>query len=561
MLEIRLKLLLAFIIVCLLTVSGRLFYVQAMSSAQYDEMAEKQRLRVIEIPSKRGEILDRNGSELAVNILMDSVYATPYLIDDPKSFAKKLAPILKKDERELLDSLIKQSGFMYLVRKTDSKTLAQIKKIVEEDKVKGIGYIKETKRYYPNGKLAGHVLGFAGMDNHGLGGLELEYNEYLYGKPGRIVAERDGQGRPIPRSTKSSSRPIDGAGIKITIDREIQYKAELELAKAVEDYEAKSGSIIVMSPKTGEIYAMANVPCYDPNKLETLDDDNLRNKAITDLYEPGSTIKAMIAAIALEEDVCSPSTAFYLEPTIRVGSKNIKESHPRPAKNFTFAEIVRESSNVGMVKVGVMLGKERIDEYLKRFEFNKTCDIDFPGEARGYYPQVENWSKMSLANISFGQGICTTQLAMTKALATIANDGVPVRPRFLIEAAGPRGRIVEKTEIVNGKRVLSAATAGRMKEILEGAVLEGTGGPAKVTGYRVGGKTGTAQKAKVGGLGYEQGKYIASFMGIIPMHDPQLVISVVIDEPQRDIYGGSVAAPVFSEVAEFSLRHLKIPPE
>ena len=561
MLEIRLKFLLAIIIVGLMTVSGRLFYVQAMSSAEYDQKAEKQRLRVIELPSKRGEILDRNGSELAVNILMDSVYATPYLIDDPKSFAKKLAPILKKDERQLLDSLIKQSGFIYLARKTDSKTLAQIKKIVEEDNIKGIGYIKESKRYYPNGSLAGHVLGFAGMDNNGLGGLELEYNELLYGKPGRIVAEKDGQGRPIPRSTQSSSRPVDGASIKITIDREIQYKAELELVKAVETYKAKSGSVVVMNPKTGEIYAMANVPCYNPNKLETLDDTNLRNKAITDLYEPGSTMKAVVAAVALEEKVCSPSTEFYLEPTIRVGSKNIKESHPRPAKNFTFAEIVQESSNVGMVKVGVLLGKERIDKYLQRFEFNKSCDVDFPGEARGYYPEVGNWSKMSLANIPFGQGICTTQLAMTKAMATIANDGIPTRPHFLIEAAGPRGRIVKKTEIESAKRVLNVATAEQMKQILEKAVLEGTGKQAAVAGYRVGGKTGTAQKAKIGGRGYEQGKYIASFMGMTPMNDPQLVISVVIDEPQQSIYGGSVAAPVFSKIAEFSLRYLKIPPE
>lgn len=559
--EKRLTVLLAIIAICLLGVSGRLVFVQAVSAPQYDKMAEQQRLRAIELPPKRGAILDRDGNELAVNIMMDTVYATPYLIDDPKEVSKKLAPILKVDERTILQKIIKRTGFAYLVRKTDSGTVKRIKELIEKDNIKGIGFLKESKRYYPNSSLGSHVVGIVGMDNRGLGGLEVYYDDLLYGKPGKIVAERDAHGKPIPRSILSSSRPIDGADIRISIDREIQYKAELELQEAVKNYKAKAGSVIVMNPKNGEIYAMASVPHYNPNKLDTLNSQNLRNRAITDLYEPGSTMKTVIASAALEEGVCSPSTSFYLESTIKVGNKRIKESHPRPAKNFTFAEIIQESSNVGIVTIGSMLGKEKIVKYLEKFGFDSKSGIDYPGEAAGYFPKADKWSQVSLGNIPFGQGISTTQLLMTSSIATIANDGIPVRPHFMIEATGQRGRVIESAVVLQGERVIGPQTCEKMKRILEDTVLEGTGTQAQVPGYRVGGKTGTAQKAKVDGRGYEKGKYIASFIGLAPIKDPQLVISIVIDEPEGSIYGGSVAAPVFSKIAEFSLRHLKIPPE
>jgi cell division protein FtsI (penicillin-binding protein 3) len=354
---------------------------------------------------------------------------------------------------------------------------------------------------------------------------------------------------------------VDGADIRISIDREIQYKAEVELKAAVARYKASSGSVIVMNPRNGEIYAIANVPYFDPNRLETTKNGKARNRAITDLYEPGSTMKAVIACAALEEGLYAPSTQLYVEPAIRVGNKSIRDAHYHPAENLTFSEIVQESSNVGMVKVGSRLGKKKMIRYLEKFGFSEKSGVDFPGEAKGYYPQGENWSQMSLANIPFGQGICTTQLVMANAIATIANDGVPVKPHFLIEATGKRGSVVKSVPTSHEKRVVSAQTCAQMKDILEKTVLEGTGDQAKVPGYRVGGKTGTAQKAMKNGRGYEKDKYIASFIGMAPIQNPQLVISVVIDEPQESIYGGSVAAPVFSKIAEFSLRYLKIPPE
>jgi len=559
--EKRLTALLAIIIVCVMGISGRLFFVQAVSAAKYDREAEQQRLCVLEIAPKRGTILDRNGNELAVNVMMDTIYATPYLIKDREKFVKKVAPVLNVDESKLLQRLTRQSGFAYLVRKTDSKTVQKIKEIVEEDNVKGIGFIKESKRYYPNEALGSHVIGFSGIDNHGLGGLELYYDNLLYGKAGGIVAERDANGEPIPQSVQQTYDAVDGANIRVSIDREIQYRVEMELEAAVKKCEAKSGSVIVMNPKTGEIYAMASVPYYNPNDLSTLNTDNQRNKPVTDLYEPGSTMKAVMATAALQEGLCEPSTEFYLEPTIKIADKRIGEAHERPAETFTFSEIVEKSSNVGMVKIGLLMEKDRIQKYLERFGFAEKSGVDFPGEAKGYYPKASNWSKLSLANIPFGQGLCTTQLLMTKSFATIANDGIPVKPRFLIEATDKSGEVIKRESAIEEKRIIDAEACAEMKTILENTVTKGTGKEAQVANYRVGGKTGTAQKARTDGRGYEKGRYIASFIGMAPIKDPKLVISVVLDEPKTSIYGGSVAAPVFSKVAEFSLRYLKVPPD
>jgi stage V sporulation protein D (sporulation-specific penicillin-binding protein) len=493
--------------------------------------------------------------------MMDTIYVTPKNIGDLKGFVSEIAPIVKIDEQKLLNRLSKQQGYAYLVRKTDAKTVKAVKEVVVKRKIKGVGYLKESKRYYPNASLASHVLGFTGMENHGLGGLELFYDDLLYGKAGKVVAERDGRGKPIPQSVERSYQPVDGATLRLTVDKDIQYQAEAELVNAVKKYKAKSGSIIVMNPKDGEIYAMANSPSFNPNNLQTLKDNNVRNTAVTDVYEPGSTMKVFVASGALEEGLCGPSTSFYLEPTIKIGTKRIKEAHSRPAKTFSFSEIIEQSSNVGMVKVGSMMGKEAIIDYLQGYGFNKKSGIDFPGEAKGFYPSAKNWSNMSLANIPFGQGICTTQIELVKAFSAIANDGEPSIPHFLIEATDKRGRVLKTAAIADRKPVIDPKTCEQMKDILERTVVRGTGQEAKVPHYRVGGKTGTAQKAKVNGRGYEKGKYVASFIGLAPIDDPKMIILVVIDEPQASIYGGSVAAPVFSKVAGFSLRHMRIPPE
>jgi stage V sporulation protein D (sporulation-specific penicillin-binding protein) len=557
----RLRALLVLMVISIAVVACRLCYVQVVVSPKYSLAAEEQRFCEIEITPKRGTITDRNGTDLGVSVMMDTIYVTPRNISDLEGFVEEVAPIINVDKQKLLKRLTKQQGYAYLVRKTDEKTLRAVKDVIEKRRIKGAGFIKESQRYYPNASLASHVLGFTGMENHGLSGLELYYDELLYGKPGRVVAERDGRGKPIPQSVERSYQPVDGATIRLSIDKDIQYKSEIELVDAVTKYKARSGSIIVIDPKDGEIYAMANSPSYNSNDLKTLKDNNSRNIAVTDIYEPGSTMKVLVASGALEEGLCGPGTAFYLEPTIKIGSKIISDAHSRPAENFSFSEIIEQSSNVGMVKVGSMMGRDSIIEYLEKYGFDRKTGIDFPGEAKGFYPKAENWSKMSLANIPFGQGICTTQIQMVKAFSVIANNGRPVTPHFLLEAKNQRGRIVETAKLPEEKQVIDLQTCEQMKDILEKTVVQGTGQQAKVPHYRVGGKTGTAQKAKVNNRGYEKGKYVASFIGMAPIEDPRLLILVVIDEPQASIYGGSVAAPVFSKVAEFSLRHLRIPPQ
>ncbi len=560
--ERRLIILLVIIFVCMMGIAGRLFFVQAVSATKYKKEAEQQRLSVIEIPPKRGAILDRNGNELAVSVTLDTIYATPYLIKDREGFAKKIAPILKVNEHELLDRLLKQENFVYLARKVDSQTVQEVKKVVRQDHIKGIGFLKESSRYYPDQSLGAHVLGFVGMDNKGLAGLELYYNKVLSGRPGYIKAEHDAVGRPIPQSTQRYRKAEDGSNIRISIDREIQYEAEAELTAAVQKYKAKSGSVIVMSPKNGEIYAMANVPSYDPNQLGTVNNTNSRNIAITDLYEPGSTMKAVTGCGALEEGLCNPSTQFYLEPTIQIGPNSVRDAHSRPAETLTFSQIIQQSSNVGMAKIGLAMGRSKIVRYLEKFGFNRKTGVDFPGEATGYYPNAANWLPISSADISFGQGIATTQLRMADAFATIANGGVPVRPHFLLDVTNPQGKVTESTAVAQEQRIVDPKICEEMRNILENVVLDGTGTEAKVLNYTVGGKTGTAQEAKVNGRGYSKDKYVASFIGMIPIRDPKLIISVVVNEPQGNIYyGGSIAAPVFSKIAEFAMRYLKIPPQ
>ncbi|MBI4734066.1 MAG: penicillin-binding protein 2 [Rubrobacteridae bacterium] len=360
----RLSALLVLMVIGITIVACRLCYVQVIASPKYSLAAEEQRFCEIAISPKRGTITDRSGTDLAVSVMMDTIYVTPKNIGDLEGFVKEVAPILKTDEQKLFKRLKKQQGYAYLVRKTDAKTVKAVKDIAKKRHIKGVGYLKESKRYYPNASLASHVIGFTGIENHGLGGLELYYDELLYGKSGRVVTERDGRGNPIPQSIERSYQPVDGATLKLSIDKDIQYEAENVLVDTVKRYKAKSGSVTIINPKDGEIYAMANSPSFNSNDLNSLKEWNSRNIAVTDIYEPGSTMKVFVAGGALEEGLCNPGTAFYLQPTIKVGIKEIKEAHPRPAMTLSFSQILEQSSNVGMVKVGAIMGKDVIIDYL-----------------------------------------------------------------------------------------------------------------------------------------------------------------------------------------------------
>ncbi|MDI6799321.1 MAG: penicillin-binding protein 2 [Actinomycetota bacterium] len=533
----------------------RLFDIQVVQAKKFEELAKSQRVRTVSITGKRGDIFDRNGNLLATSIEAFTIYANPLLIKDPKTTASKLTSIINLDENELINRLSKKNGFVYLIRKTDQATAKRVESLSEV----GIYVMEESKRYYPSNDLAATVIGFAGVDNEGLSGLENYYDDILSGESIQLTVERDPNGRNITTSTDSQARPKDGKNLILTIDKEIQHKAQFEIDEAVKKFGAKSGNVIALDPTNGEILALANSTSFDLNQYSKFDAATFRNRAIVDSFEPGSTIKLILASAALEEETFSVNDKFTLPYSIQVADKIIKDSHERGTEEFTFSRIITDSSNVGAVKIGEGLGKDNLYKYLIDFGFSKKTRVDFPGEATGFVPPPDKWYGSAIGNIPFGQGISATSLQVIQAVAAIANEGTLTRPHFVkevTEASGdPVGRVAD-----SGKKAISARTAAKIGKIMEETVLSGTGVNAKLVDYRVCGKTGTAQKPSANGLGYEKGKYVASFVGYAPADDPRVAIIVVLDEPKDSIYGGTVAAPVFKNLAEFTLRRLKAPP-
>ncbi len=545
-------LMLILLVVPLVVLAGRMVHLQVFAAPAYAERAADQRTRDIELSPRRGTIFDRDGEPLAVSREARTIYASPRLVEDATATAEALTGVLGGEVSDHTARLQRDSGFVYIARKVDMERA----QAVEALGLAGIGQLKDSRRTYPSGELAAQVLGFVGVDDEGLGGLEAHYDELLAGIPGSVLAERDPFGRPIPGGVMHAEEPVHGSDIVISIDRDIQYVAQLELQGAVETWGAKSGSVVVMDPNTGAVLAMASVPGFNPNRFAEVDSSAYRNRAITDVYEPGSTLKAITAAAVIDAGLFDADSSFVLPPTLQVGNRTIKEAHPRPQVEWTLTDIVANSSNVGTVKMGQALGEGPLHEYLTRFGFTARTGIDFPGEAAGYLPAVEQWSATSIANIPFGQGISMTPLQLARALAAIANGGELVTPHLLVDVPGRPDLVVRHSK----ERVISEEAAAETREVLKASVTEGTGGNAAVEGYEVAGKTGTAQKARTDGRGYAPGKYIASFAGFLPADDPSVLVVVVIDEPSGAIYGGSVAAPVFAEVARFAVSHLKIPP-
>jgi cell division protein FtsI (penicillin-binding protein 3) len=545
-------LVLSLIVLGLLLISGRLVYLQVYAAPAYAEKAQSQRTRDIEIAPKRGTIYDRDGDPLAVSREARTIFASPRFVTDATGTAEALSRVLGGESAEYAERLQKESGFVYIARKVDVEQAEAIESLG----LSGIGMLKDSRRTYPSGELAAQVLGFVGMDDVGLGGLEQYYDSVLLGEPGSVLAERDPFGRPIPGGVMHYEDPVDGDDIMLTIDKDIQYTAQVALQRAVEQWNAEAGSVIVMDPRNGEILAMASAPGFNPNRFAEADSAAYRNRPITDVYEPGSTFKSITAAAVIDAGLFEPDSMFELPPTLQVGSRRIKEAHPRPTVNWTLTQIVTNSSNVGAVKLGMALGEQPLYDYLERFGFTQRTGVDFPGEIAGYLPPVEQWSATSIANIPFGQGVSMTPLQLARALSAIANGGELVTPHFLLEA--PEGSGLESRW--PRQRAISEEAAAATREVMKAVITEGTGAAAAVEGYEVAGKTGTAQKARTDGRGYAGGKYIGSFSGFLPADDPQVLVIVIIDEPKGAIYGGVVAAPVFSEVAAFAVSHLKIPP-
>ncbi len=548
----RHNLMLLLLLGSLAIIAGRLVYLQIIAAPQFAEKAYAQRTRDIELAPKRGSILDREGEPLAVSTEARTIYASPRLIEDPTSTAEAVAGVLGGDVADYAERLGRDSGFVYIARKVQMERAEAIENL----KLTGIGLSKDSRRIYPGGELAAQVLGFVGVDDGGLGGLESYYDELLAGTPGSMLAERDRLGRPMPGGVMHMEEPVHGSDIVVSIDRDIQYVAQFELQKAVEQWSAASGSIVVMDPKTGEILAMASVPGFNPNRYAEAEAASQRNRAVTDVYEPGSTLKSITAASVIDAGLFDSSDTFVLPPTLKVGDHTIKESQPRSEVEWSLAQIVGNSSNVGAVMLGQALGETPLYDYLMGFGFTSRTGIDFPGEAAGYMPAVKDWSATSIANIPFGQGISMTPLQLARATAVIANGGELVTPHFLLSVPDQPDVKISHPRT----RIISEEAAAETRDVLKAAITEGTGSAAAVAGYEVAGKTGTAQKARTDGRGYEAGKHIASFAGFLPADDPRILVLVVIDEPKGAVYGGVVAAPVFAEVARFAVSHLRIPP-
>ncbi|MEA2434504.1 MAG: hypothetical protein QOG54_1961 [Actinomycetota bacterium] len=533
----------------------RLFILQIVEAPAYAKLAESQREREITFPARRGAILDRAGEPLAISIDLHMVFTDPELVEDPVSEAEKLAPVLGLDATEIATKLRgtwEGDRFEYLARQVEPKVARKIKDL----DLPGIYLRGEPKRYYPGGRLASHLLGFVGIDGEGLEGVESQYEDILRGTPGSLKLEQDPVGNALPQAAYEEERPVPGQSLLLTIDKELQYFTQLTLADAAKRYHAESGTAIVMKVRTGEILALANVPDFDPNHPGEFSDDDRRNRALTDVYEPGSAYKIVTASAALEEHVVTPKTTFTVPYAFNYSDRVFHDSHTHPTEKMTVTEIIEQSSNVGTIQIGLKLGGDKLDEYVHRFGFGAKTGLDFPGESPGIVIDRSDWTGPTIATIPIGQGIAVTPLQMIEAYATLANGGMWVEPKLLAATVRGNGHS-EPSPPPTTRRVLSQKTADKMTRILTGVTEIGTGVEAQIPGYEVAGKTGTAQKPLPGG-GYGN-SYVGSFAGFAPAKRPALVVIVVLDNPSP-IWGGSTAAPTFRTIMEFALRHLGVAP-
>ncbi|NPV60278.1 MAG: penicillin-binding protein 2 [Actinobacteria bacterium] len=533
-------------------VAYRLVDLQLVKADRLSALAEDQRYRLADLDPTRGCILDRDGEVLAISKEAYSIYATPYLVEDPEMAAAELSLVLQKPRQELEEKLKSDGGFVYLERKVSPETAEEIEALG----IAGIGLEKESKRYYPQGSLASHVLGYVGTDNVGLSGIELQYDETLAGKEGEAAVELDPMGDPIPGVTKMIERPVDGSDIQLTIDSQVQFKLQEELARSVQESGAKNGSGLVMDCHTGEILAMSSWPDYDANLFPSVPAETARTRPVTDAFEPGSVLKMVTAMAALQERTVTPGLVINVPRIIEIGEYEFKDDHPMPRDDLTFAEIIAYSSNLGTIKTAQALGKEKLASYLEACGLGKPTGIDFPGEAAGIVPDPGSWTQTSLPTIAIGQGITVTPLQLACVAAIIANGGTRVTPHLLLREIARDGESVEY-EIPEGERVISANTAASLRYVLGEVVRMGTGTRAAMTLYNCAGKTGTAMKPDPAG-GYREA-YIATFAGMAPMEDPKLVAVITLDEPGT-VYGGLAAAPCFARVMEFALQNLEVTP-
>jgi cell division protein FtsI (penicillin-binding protein 3) len=532
----------------------RLVNLQVLQAAELTARADRQHQKSVLLEGARGTVTDRHGKVLAMNVEVPSIFGVPTSLDNPGNAARSLSPVLRLRREEIEKKLRQDKHFVWLARKVEPEQGRRL----EQLSIDGIGMVMEGRRFYPKGPLLAHVLGFVGMDGIGLEGLERRYESQLHGEKRLTILQRDALGRTVFPKGLREQAPSAGHTLTLTIDEVIQYIAEKELEEAVDHARAKSGAIIVMEPQSGAILAMAVSPRFDPNAVASLTADRWRNRALTDTYEPGSTMKVVVAAAALEERVMMPGSMLFGENGRMTVANTTIHDHEKLGW-MTFAQMIQKSSNIGAAKTGMLLGEQRLYRYLQAFGFGQRTDIDLPGEVGGLLKSPREWGRRSLASISMGQEVGVTPLQMLSAVAAIANDGVLMRPHVVSDVRDQKGQPVKEILPHVRRRVVSPATARTLTTILEGVVTSGTGTKAAIPGFRVAGKTGTAQKVDPRTGAYSSALSIGSFVGFVPADSPRLAMIVVIDEPQGEAWGGVVAAPVFRRVGEQTLAYMGVP--
>jgi len=545
----RIRLLVALFAAVFTVALLRAGWLQAVRAHALGNLATNQHRETITVPPHRGTIYDRRGVELAVGSRATTVYANPRQIRDPQAAARAVEETLGLEADKVYPLLADRSrGFVYVERQADPG-LAQA---LQDRHIAGFGFYAEEHREYPQKSVGASVLGYAGVDNTGLAGLEKELDKTLTGTRGEKTIVKDPFGRTL--EVVDSKPGSDGKNVYLTIDHSIQGQVERVLEETRARWAAKSATAVVMDPRTGGLLALAVDPGYDANRYADVPPDRQRNRAVTDTYEPGSTFKIVTISGVLESGLVTPSTKFTLPYSIQVADRKIHDAEPRGTETMTTDQILSRSSNVGVVTIAEAFGRDRISEWIRRFGFGRPTGIDFPGESKGIVLPPDRWSGSTIGNVPIGQGIAVTPLQMITAYGAIANKGVWIEPHLVDRVEG------EKPVEAERRRILSTKTADEVRHMLREVVEEGSGTAAQVPGYRIAGKTGTAAKPDASG-GYSTSAYVASFVGFVPAKNPQLVILVTVDEPRGAIWGGVVAAPAFAEIAKFALQYLEIPPD
>ena len=528
---------------------GRLLWLQVVGAGHYLRWAHQQHRLVVELPATRGAIVDRHLQPLAIDIRLPSLYADPRWVKDRLQASRLLAPILGIPELRLRALLSQRRGFVWLARKTSNAAAVRVQAL----RIPGIDVIKEPKRVYPGGHLAAHVIGCAGLDHRGLEGLELALDQTLRGRSGWRWLQRDARQRRLEGWDHEVVPPRHGLDVVLTLDEAIQHAAEQALTAAVERHHAQGASIVVLQPRTGEVLAMANRPTFDPNRPGEAPLAARRNRAITDTFEPGSVFKIVTASALLGERLVAPTERFYCEQgEFAIAGHRLHDAHPHGW--LTFREVIEQSSNIGTAKAAMRLSPEALFRTIRAYGFGQPTGICLPGEVMGMTKPPGRWSRPSRFSIPIGQEVTVTALQLALMIATVANDGVAMRPWIVRQIREPNGQVVEAFRPEPLARVISREVAAELKTMLAGVIRRGTGRLAQVEDTPVAGKTGTAQKVE-GGV-YSHRRFMASFVGFAPVDDPEIAIAVVIDEPHPAYYGGVVAAPVFREVVAQVLPYL-----